>query len=194
MNGDLTNFGGPEDLQAILDELKANTSATIMAVPGNCDTQEVFLELEREGMNLHRSGNVIAGGLAIMAVGGSNITPFGTPIEFEEHDIAQFLEDGFEAVRETGSIILFSHFPPKDTVADKIKSGAHVGSDVLREFIEGHPDVRLVVCGHIHEGIGEDKIKDIPVVNPGMASDGHFVAIDVAEDAGKGHKITYVMY
>jgi Icc-related predicted phosphoesterase len=179
LNGDITDFGTPEDLNSVLDELKDHTSARILSVPGNCDTPDVLLETERAGINTHRSGEVVDG-LGIFAVGGSNVTPFNTPIEFSEDDISDILADAYERVKDCKSVILFSHFPPKDTTTDQITSGAHVGSEILREFIQSHPNIKLVVCGHIHEGFGEDKVGDIPVVNHGMGADGHFVTIDAS--------------
>jgi Icc-related predicted phosphoesterase len=190
LNGDLTNFGTPDDLHAILNKLNQHTSATIKAVPGNCDTQEVFLELERIGINLHRSAEVYDG-LGIIAVGGSNTTPFGTPMEFSEDDIHQFLTDAFDEAMDCSTLILFSHFPPKDTAVDAIASGAHVGSDSLRTFILSNPAIKLVVCGHIHEAVGTDSLNGIPVVNHGIASDGHFVTIDALPDKKGQWGISY---
>ncbi len=189
LNGDLTDFGTPEDCLSLLETLRARTSATIYAVPGNCDPPDVLLEMERAGINMHRKGKVIDG-LGIFAIGGSNPTPFNTPIEFSEDDIGAILDDAYKPVKDCESVILFSHFPLKDTSTDKIASGAHVGSARLREFIEGHPNIKLVICGHIHEAMGEDKIRDIPIVNHGMGADGHFVTID-AEPEGSGFNISY---
>ena len=194
LNGDLTNFGKPADVHSLLDNLKCYTSAQIKAVPGNCDTQEVFLEIERVRINLHRDGMVLGEGLGIMAVGGSNQTPFGTPIEFTEDDIEQFLNDAFDKVRDCESIILFTHFPPKDTNSDKITSGAHVGSSALRGFILDHPSIGLVICGHIHEAMGEDTLGDVPVVNHGMAAKGHFVEINASPVDGGSWEITFEAY
>jgi len=194
LNGDLTNFGTPQHLHKLLENLREYTSAPIKAVPGNCDTPEVFLEIERVGINLHRSGEVIAGSLGIMAVGGSNISPFKAPIEFTENDIAKFLADGFEEVENCESVILLSHFPPKDTNADRISSGPHVGSPTLREFILKHPSIKLVLCGHIHEAIGIDKLGGIPVVNHGMASQGHFVAVEATPGSEGRWEIAYETY
>jgi hypothetical protein len=194
LNGDLTNFGTPQHLHKLLENLREHASAPIKAVPGNCDTPEVFLEIERVGINLHRSGEVIADGLGIMAVGGSNISPFKMPIEFTDDDISKFLADGFDKIKDCESVILISHFPPKDTNADKISSGPHVGSPALREFILQHPSIKLVICGHIHEAMGTDELGGIPVVNHGMASQGHFVVIEAAPGMEGRWGITFKAY
>ncbi len=194
LNGDLTDFGGADALHTVLDGIKSATGVPINAVPGNCDNPDLLLELERAGMNMHRRGMVLLDGTGMMSVGGSNKTPFGTPTEFEEEDIAQFLEDAYRPVSECESIILFSHFPPRDTDADKIKSGAHVGSATLREFIMEHPSIRLVVCGHIHEAMGIGDIRGIPVVNHGMGAEGHYVEINTNPGDTGGCEITFELY
>jgi Icc-related predicted phosphoesterase len=193
LNGDLTDFGTPDHLHSLLDDLKKYIANDIKAVPGNCDTQDVFLELERVGINLHRKG-IINDGLGIIAIGGSNATPFNTPIEFSEEDIAQFLKDAMEMVEGCDSVILMTHFPPKDTSTDKISIGAHVGSQALREFILTNPGIKLVVCGHIHEAKGSDTLGTTPVVNHGMAAEGHCVVIDAHRDETGRWQISFQEY
>ena len=47
--------------------------------------------------------------------------------------------------------------PPKDTAIDVIRSGLHVGSSVVRDFIVQYkPDV--CISGHIHESRARDKV------------------------------------
>ena len=190
LNGDLTDFGDPSRIHDLLDELKKHSDAEIKAVPGNCDTHDGFLELERLGINMHRSAKVL-GDLGIMAVGGSNETPFGTPIEFTEDDIEQFLLETYEPVADCDSVILFSHVPPKDTAIDIISTGAHVGSQSLREFILNHSKLKLVICGHIHEAKGVDTLGETFIVNHGMGAEGHFVTVDANKGESRGWEITF---
>jgi Icc-related predicted phosphoesterase len=64
-----------------------------------------------------------------------------------------------------GPTILVSHQPPHDTLCD-VSRGAHVGSTTIRQFIlDREPD--LVLCGHIHESVGDDRLGASRVVNPG---------------------------
>ena len=61
--------------------------------------------------------------------------------------------------------VFLSHQPPRNTACD-LARGRHVGSQAIRECIEEHqPD--LVLCGHIHEAIGCDRIGNSLIVNPG---------------------------
>jgi len=44
--------------------------------------------------------------------------------------------------------------------------GEHAGNKSIRKFIERIKPV-LAISGHLHECVGEDKIKETKVVNPG---------------------------
>jgi hypothetical protein len=52
-----------------------------------------------------------------------------------------------------------------------------VGSAVIRSFVEREqPD--LVLCGHIHESRGSDRIGRTQVVNPGPALARHYAVVE----------------
>jgi Icc-related predicted phosphoesterase len=88
--------------------------------------------------------------------------------------------------KKTGKIIIFlTHNCPYNTKLDKINlktapkkvRGQHFGSYLERKMIERfQPD--LVLCGHMHENPGRDKIKKSQIINPGSVLDGKFVVID----------------
>lgn len=74
------------------------------------------------------------------------------------------------------------HVPPKDTATDKIISGAHVGSQCVRDFITQYkPDI--AICGHIHESSATDKIGNTLIINAGMFSKGGYIKI--VRESGK---------
>src|SRR5918994_838161 len=67
---------------------------------------------------------------------------------------------------------------PLDTACDRLPSGEHVGSPVIRAFIErAQPD--LTLCGHIHEARGTDEIGKTQIVNPGPVRAGHYAIVEV---------------
>jgi hypothetical protein len=75
---------------------------------------------------------------------------------------------------------MVSHTPPADTALDRIRSGKHVGSAAVRQFIESHhPD--LVICGHIHESRGIDSLGSTVMVNCGPACDGSYALIELGD-------------
>jgi len=131
--------------------------------------------LTEKGINLHRNG-FIRDDVGIFGVGGSNPTPFNTPTEFSEVEIETFLHEGIDKVKDTKFKIMVPHMPPKDTKIDIISTGAHVGSQSVRDFILKHkPDISL--SGHIHEARGRDKIENTIVFNAGMFREGGYVVI-----------------
>ena len=62
-----------------------------------------------------------------------------------------------------------------------IHAGYHAGSTAVRDFIDDEqPD--LVICGHIHEGRGEDLLGKSKIVNCGPSRDGCYALIDVNQE------------
>jgi Icc-related predicted phosphoesterase len=180
--GDITHFGNEEDANAVIRKIQQLNSA-ILAVPGNCDRQSVNNMLKTENINLHGEMRVIDK-IAFFGLGGSNKSPLNTPQEYSESQIAAVLTK-FQK-REAHFHIFVSHPPPAKTKLDKIFLGFHVGSKSVRTFIEQFvPD--LVICGHIHEARGTDKIGKTTLINPGPFPE-HYAVIDVED------KLIYQLY
>ncbi len=177
--GDITNFGREREAESILKQLLKITDK-ILVVPGNCDYPEVSKVLDELEINLWCRGKIIDR-TGFFGVGGSNPTPFNTPLEYSEEEIKACLNEGFTKVKEAEIKILVSHPPPYNTKVDRISSGLYVGSRAIREFIE-KTQPSLVLCGHIHEARGIDKIKNTIIVNPGPLHRGYArVEIDRGE-------------
>jgi len=161
--GDITNFGDSDDAEHVLERL-VSLNRKILAVPGNCDRRGVNKTLTDKKMNLHSTHRII-GSSALYGIGGCSKTPFHTPQEYSETEISEIL-NGFEVSQEAKTHILISHAPPHSTKLDKVLIGFHVGSKAIRKFIEDfQPD--LVICGHIHEARGADRIGKTLIINPG---------------------------
>ncbi len=177
VSGDLTNFGGVDDARKVIADVRRACSS-VLALPGNLDKREVIPFLENEGIALHGKGLVIDG-IGIFGCGGSNITPFGTPMELSEDEIYTTLRAGYESVREVRPLLMICHTPPYETKCDRIMSGKPVGSTAARQFIE---EVKPEVCisGHIHESAGVDEIGPTKILNAGPFKGGGYIVV-VAE-------------
>ncbi len=182
--GDITNFGGEAETAKVVAPA-AQLAKKIFAVAGNCDYPEVDVYLTRQGVNLHGRGEML-GGVGFVGLGGSLVTPFRTPNEYSEDEIAAYLERGFADLPEEtiASLVLVSHQPPIQTKCDRIMTGGHVGSQAVRRFIETH---RPLVCftGHIHESRAVDSIGPTHIINPGMLANGHYAYAEI--DHGKAN-------
>lgn len=174
--GDLTHFGGARDAQRVVQAVLEHTPA-VLAVHGNCDRPEVAEFLAAQGISLH-GRRVIRDDVAFLGLGGSLPAPGGTPSEFSEAELARALSQAAAELDADIPRVLVSHQPPRDTALDVIGTGAHVGSDAVRQFIEQHSPC-VCFTGHIHESAGTDTLAGCHVVNPGPASGGRCAVAEV---------------
>jgi len=175
VTGDITNYGSRNDAGRVLTELKT-FNPNILAVAGNLDQPEVAGYLEELQISLHGRGTFI-GDLPLVGLGGSNYTPFNTPYEFSEKELADLLDQGLAQIGGKGDHILVAHSPPYGTATDRLANGRHVGSTAVLHYIEQHQPL-LCLTGHIHESAGEDSIGRTRILNPGMLKDGGYIDID----------------
>lgn len=177
--GDITNFGREQEVSEIIRVVQHH-NFNILAVPGNCDFPPVAEYLSRLGINIESSHQVIDG-IGFAGLGASLYSPSrGTPNEVSEEELAHNLEKAVSGLPESTPFVLVSHQPPKDTAADRIMEGMHVGSHSVRRFLEKH---QPLVCfsGHIHEGSGIDAIGETQVVNPGPFFKGHYATARIQD-------------
>lgn len=186
LTGDLTHFGGREEASKIIDAVRSY-NPSVLAVSGNCDHPDVEKYLREEKLSIHGVG-VIKEKMIFVGLSGSLPAPGRTPNELSEDEIAQLLKMAMNRLKNTEKklesslpLILVSHQPPKNTVADRIVTGHHVGSSAVRSFIERWVPL-VCFTGHIHEGRGTDTIGDTLVVNPGPARHSYFALVDTSQN------------
>lgn len=160
---------------------------TIFSVIGNCDEPSFLDETEAKDISVQGS-MVFHEGLVFAGSGGGTKFTGDTPNERTEEELVGDLSILTKEENQTwDNLILIMHNPPKDTKCDMIPNGMHVGSQMLREFIEQTKPL-AVITGHIHEGIGIDKIGDTVVINAGPLTDGNYAWLDVSK-AGDSWKV-----
>jgi len=177
--GDLTTVGSVKEAERAIGQL-ASAASRLLAIAGNMDLpqhDELFVRL---GVSIAGRG-VEIGGVGFFGVSASPFTPMHTPYEIPEEEIAARLAAGYGEIRHCRRKVLIPHAPPYGTRVDIVHAGYHVGSTAVREMIEtAEPDV--VICGHIHEGRGEDTIGATKIVNCGSAADGYYAVIHIGEE------------
>lgn len=177
--GDITHFGSVEEARGILSILSAS-SLTVLFVPGNCDPSSLADETSVEGAKCLHGRVVEVGGLQFIGLGGSPPSPFSTPFEISEEELAQILVRAAEKINVKERLIVLSHSPPSAARVDLTSSGLNVGSVSLRSFVLEHHAIG-VLCGHVHEACGSERVNDCMVVNVGPADRGSCALIDVDE-------------
>ena len=189
VTGDMTLGGGIRQAARVLEPI-AERCPVLLAQIGNMDRPEVTGWLEEKGWNLHARAKALFPGVMALGVGCSPFTPFGTPSEHSESQLAEWMEQALAEARdlygpEPPALVLVSHTPPQATACDRLSSGAPVGSVAVREFIERHAPA-LCLCGHIHESRAEDRIGSTHVINPGTLGSGGYVILRRADAEGTG--------
>jgi Icc-related predicted phosphoesterase len=178
VTGDLTFMGGISAGSKVLEAI-ATHNPNIYAQIGNMDKPELTGHIKKHYRNLHGEAQFIHPEITIIGLGGSPETPFGTPSEYSEEEIAILLKHALLQAGEYKNLVLISHSPPSDTACDRLENGAHVGSSAIRKFIE-KTQPALCLCGHIHESKAVDQIGKTVIVNPGTLTNGGYVLLAVS--------------
>lgn len=181
--GDITDFGDI-NLALHIISLLQKACRNVVFVPGNCDDPKLIkVKGMKNTVNLHEN-YFIADDVAFLGVGGSNITPFHTPIEYTEDELWNILLKLFNMLESKREYlkILVSHTPPYNTKVDTTFFGTHAGSVSVRKAIETFKP-RLCICGHIHEARGVDRIGETLIVNPGPLMRKRYALISVNENS-----------
>ncbi|HWG57983.1 MAG TPA: metallophosphoesterase [Candidatus Acidoferrales bacterium] len=171
--GDLGTFGrGLERCAAALGPL----GERLWLLPGNHETHDQtralcnqfgFVDFHRQVRRIESAGRITQWA----GLGYSNITPFHTPGEYSEPEIAAALA-AFDGLKPLHLVV---HFPPHGTKLDEFAPGQHAGSTALREWIAREQPAHLF-CGHIHETAGcADRLGATQCLNVGKA--GHIVEL-----------------
>jgi Icc-related predicted phosphoesterase len=147
--GDLATWGrGLERLAPVLQK----RAERMYVIPGNHESEADIARLcEQCGFHNFHGQTIQLAGYTVAGLGYSNPTPFDTPGEYTEQELAARLEK-FSGL---DPLILICHAPPKDTKLDRVGEGQHFGSTAVRDFIDRHQPAYFY-CGHIHEAAGRE--------------------------------------
>lgn len=156
-------------------------AARLLWVPGNDDAHWMDQQLENAPFfNLELRAFKHGNDLHFAGMGGSNPTPWDTPREYAESEIALRLDRLVERSSGDGMIAVI-HVPPH---ASGLDSAPALKSDLSYEMIMGNPVLKpvgstavrafiervqplLVLSGHVHEARGSTRIGRTLCVNPG---------------------------
>jgi uncharacterized protein len=168
---------------SLAEERLDGTGITCLLAPGNDDPLFVDDLLGSSDMLVNPEGQLVElpGGFTMISVGYSNPTPWRSPRELPEEQLAARINAEAAKVPDMSRAIFNLHVPPKDTPIDQamaldeqfrpvLKSGSPVitgvGSVAVREAIRTYQPM-LGLHGHIHESRGEARIGRSKSINPG---------------------------
>jgi uncharacterized protein len=167
----------------LTEQKLAGTGVRCYFAPGNDDPAFIDDILRTSALVVNpEEGMVDLGdGITMISVGYSNKTPWDSPRELPEDELAAYITRQAEALGNTDRVIFNFHVPPRDTVIDQavlldpefrpvLKGGmpviSGVGSSAVREALEKYQPM-LSLHGHIHESRGEARIGRTLAINPG---------------------------
>jgi hypothetical protein len=165
------------------DRMAVEKRLTIHLIPGNDDNLEMDALLERCSalVNCDRKTLELGEGWTISGLGGSNKTPWDTPREYSEAELADALAALMTSVPDQKKSIFNIHVPPYGSgldIAEAIDENFRlvtklgqsetlpVGSHAVRAFIE-KSGIPLALHGHVHDSRGWKRIGATLCINPG---------------------------
>lgn len=167
----------------LAEERLAGSRIQCLIAPGNDDPLFVDDLLGSSPIVVNPDGRLaeLPGGFPMISVGYSNRTPWDSPRELDEKDLAALIDSEVAKLADPSRAIFNLHVPPKDTPIDQavaldsefrpvMRGGSPyitgVGSSAVRDAIAAYQPM-LSLHGHIHESRGEARIGRSLALNPG---------------------------
>jgi Icc-related predicted phosphoesterase len=107
------------------------------------------------------------------ALPGLNDNYVNTEDQFKQYSDMLFskLQSEFKPDHDKDIVVFVVHNPPFSEKLDKTMRNEHIGSHAIRNAVEKYKP-QLLVCGHVHESQGMEKIADTLCINPGASKFG----------------------
>ena len=178
--GDITHFGKIDDVIVFLDRA-IEVFKTVLFIPGNCDPYETLNlnTVKERAINIH--GKLFKyKDYYFYGLGGSNITPFNTLIEFDDRYLKRMINKLDELTNNYDRTIVVTHAPPYATL-DKTFIGLRVGVRPYLEFLKKRYPI-VWISGHVHEARGQIKLGRTLVINPGAFMRKYYSVIRLCND------------
>ncbi|MGP1438010.1 MAG: metallophosphoesterase family protein [Treponema sp.] len=179
--GDFAAFNQPQTGLPFLKKLR-ELHNNVYSVLGNCDHPNFIKELETHNINI-QACNTHFQDFTLLGSGGASKFTGTTPNERTDEELASDIDQHYES-KDGENIILVTHNPAHGVKTDKVAPLVHVGSKLIRKFIEEKKPI-IAISGHIHEAFGTDTIGKTLLLNPGALCDGRFAIAEITKENGK---------
>lgn len=167
--GDIINYIYLKKTFKILNDL----SIPVLVVRGNSDPAYVEKYFNRfpNLTSLHLN-KVILNSIPFTGLSGTVPLPFRNKVRFFEKSLMNKAHPMIDS-----QTVFVVHTPPRGCL-DEVAGRFHSGSKMVRDLVD-KTQPRLLICGHIHEAAGIDKIGETTVVNCGMPGNGKGMMIEL---------------
>ncbi|MTH96247.1 phosphodiesterase [Roseibium sp. RKSG952] len=180
ISGDLTDRDDPREY-AVARRLLKRLPMPVYLIPGNHDSSEGMRSnladfpgiSDSTGEKLWYAADI--GDLRLIALDSHDPGKPGGRL-----GTAQLSWLAKELASSTKPTIVALHHPPADTGIVHLDAMGLADSEALEDALRGHPQVKRILCGHIHRSIVAEFAGTIMTLVPSTA---HQVALDLAPDA-----------
>ncbi len=167
----------------LADERLADTDVAVFTMLGNDDEPALADVLRSASRSTYAEDGIVElpGGFEMATLGYSTPTPWKTPRELTEEELAPRLTELLDRLGDPSRAVVNLHCPPAATHLDQAAkldselrpvvdaSGlvmTSVGSTAVRAAIERYQPM-LGLHGHVHESPGTERLGDTLCINPG---------------------------
>ena len=164
--GDFTS-NGPVNVGRNILETLVESGVPVLYVLGNMDPPELMDELKGLGISLHGRGMVI-----------DDVGFAGAGFRV---NLGELLEQGIrEITQATNFLVIITHIPPYGTMSDLTLNGSYIGDYGVKEIVKKYqPNVLL--CGHVHEARGLDRMGKTLICNSGPVFRGFYAELQLTK-------------
>lgn len=180
VTGDLTDCGLDEEY-AIVSELFSRLPMPAYAVPGNHDRREPFRRAFGGDGYLPESGPLNY----VVSCGPVRIIALDSLVAGESHgalspETLDFLEAALATERDAPTLVMLHHPPVDCGIGHMDQQRLLAGQEELEQIVSANPQVRRVLCGHVHRNIQSLFGGTLCQIAPSV---GHQVMLDLRDDA-----------
>ncbi|MGI9386234.1 MAG: phosphodiesterase, partial [Methyloligellaceae bacterium] len=177
MSGDLTDFGTLDEYtiaRSLLDKL----TMPYYVIPGNHDDREALRHTFADHTYLPRSGflNFVIEEHPVRLIGLDTVVP-GEPFGEMCRERLQWLDARLTEHADRPTLI-FMHHPPFVTGIRHMDWQNCRNNEALSQIISRHPQVQMILCGHVHRAIEISWAGTVASIGPSPC---HAVALDLAD-------------
>lgn len=183
--GDLVDFGTPEEY-VCLKEILVPLQIEIIAIPGNHDARGPMAEAFGDRGYLPASGflNFVVQRGPMAIVGLDTLIPGEGGGELC-HERLAWLDATLTANAGTPTLVLMHHPPFAAGIAHMDAIGLK-GREAFAEIVSQHPQIRAILCGHVHRSITAQVGGRLAMCCPSVA---HQVALDFTPDGPSAFRL-----
>jgi 3',5'-cyclic AMP phosphodiesterase CpdA len=181
ITGDLVDLGRAAEYEH-LSSLLAPLQMPLLAVPGNHDERSAFRTAFAHHAHLPAQGflQFVAepAGMPVRLIGLDTLVPLEGRGELCAERLA-WLDERLSEAPDRPTVILMHH-PPFITGIDHMDALGLTGREAFAEIVGRHPQVELILCGHLHRNIQARVAGCAAMTAPSTA---HQVTLDLRPNA-----------